>query len=115
MAWPGSSDVTDRRTLIKLCAIACSWSCALAQPQFWNTKDPTDYSEDEKHGIVANSPWAKVTHADAPNVGMRHLDGFAAAPCSLTDSGSCAPKHPKAAVVQASPKPEGAKEVLAFY
>lgn len=102
-----SSDVTSRRTFIRLGAIACSLSCVLAQPQFWNTKDPTDYSDDEKLAIVGNSPWAKVTHADAPGVSIRHLDGFAPVPG--------APKHPKTVVVQPSPQPESAKEALAFY
>jgi hypothetical protein len=39
--------------------IAGSLSWVLAQPQFWNTKDPADYSDDEKHGMIANSPRAK--------------------------------------------------------
>jgi hypothetical protein len=110
-----SSDVTSRRTFIRLGTIAGSLSCVLAQPQFWNTKDPADYSDDEKHGIIANSPWAKVTHADAPGVSMRRLDGFASAPCTPSIPGSCASNHPKTVVVQASPQPEDAKEALAFY
>jgi len=110
-----SSDPTSRRRFIRLGAIWCSLSCVLAQPQFWNTKDPSDYSDDEKHDIVANSPWAKVTHADAPGVSMRRLDGFAPAPCSPSIAGSCAPNHPKTVVVEAGQQPEDAKEVLAFY
>jgi hypothetical protein len=112
---PDSSDFTSRRTFIRLGTIACSLSCVLAQPQFWNTKDPTDYSDDEKHAMVANSPWAKVTHADAPGVSVRRLDKFAPVPCSPSIPGSCAPNHPKTVVVQASPRPEDATQALAFY
>jgi hypothetical protein len=110
-----SSDGISRRRFIRLAAIACSLSCVLAQPQFWNTKDPTDYSDNEKLAIVANSPWAKVTHADAPGVSVRRLDGLAHAACSPSIPGSCAPNHPKTVVVEASQQPEDAKEVLAFY
>jgi hypothetical protein len=114
MDWHDFSDVTSRRTFIRMGTIASSLSCALAQSQFWNTKDPADYSDNEKHGLIASSPWAKVTKADAPGVSMRRLDSFAPAPCSPYIPRSCTSNR-KTVVVHASPQPGDAKEAFAFY
>ena len=107
---PGFSHVTSRRTFIGLGVIACPISRLLAQTEFWNTKDPTNYSDDEKHRMVNNSPWAKTTHADAPVGAVRRMDGFKSVGCL-----DCAPKHPKTVMVQASPQREDSNGTLAFY
>ena len=97
----------SRCTFIKLSAILCSLSCLLAQPKFWTTENPTDYSDDEKRAMVVDSPWAKVTRAEVPGVTMRHTAGFKSVPGAA--------KHPKTVAVQSSPQPEPDDGALAFY
>jgi hypothetical protein len=89
---------------------------------FWNSKDP-NYSDDEMHRMVNNSPWAKTTRAEAPGVDSIQSVGFCGAPSASTNGtplptrptpGSCGARQ-DTGIVQASPRLEDAKEALAFY
>jgi hypothetical protein len=119
---PDSSDVTSRRTFIRLGAIACPVSCLLARTEFWNTKDLTNYSDDEMHRMVNNSPWAKTTRAEAPGVESIQPVAGCGAPAASTSGAPLPTRTPSpcgarqdTGAVHASPRPDDAKEALAFY
>ena len=54
---------TTRRTFFNLSAAAlclpASKGWALAKPDFWNQKDPSQWSDAERERILTNSPWAR--------------------------------------------------------
>jgi hypothetical protein len=55
-----------RRAFITLAAVSLPASRLLAQTEFWNTKDPNTYSEEEKYRVLHSSPWATTARAEAP-------------------------------------------------
>jgi hypothetical protein len=111
---PSSSGVSSRRSFIRLATIAWPASCLLAQTEFWNGKDPRNYSDDEKHQILNNSPWAKTARAEAPGGdSIQPVGDFNCRSAPPSGSGTCGQKP--TAILHASPPPEAARESLAFY
>jgi hypothetical protein len=58
------SDLCSRRCFIVVMASLPAAVAAAAQPDFWNSKEPADYTVEEKHRMVTNSPWAKRVRAE---------------------------------------------------
>jgi hypothetical protein len=104
-------DVASRRSFLRSTAILCSLRCVAAQPRFWNTKDPNEYSVDETREILTNSPWAKTTRAEAPGANPQAA-GVLLQPCP-TAPATCASRQPQ--VVDPRSHSGNTKDALAFY
>jgi hypothetical protein len=56
-------DLCNRRYFMRVPALVYPVVSALGQADFWNSKGPADYTEEEKRQIITNSPWAKTVRA----------------------------------------------------
>ena len=64
----GNSLIFSRRGVLTLAGAALlSWDSLYASPEFWDKKDPSDWTGEEIDRLTSKSPWAKqVTALYAP-------------------------------------------------
>lgn len=120
MALTDSRGFSSRRSFIGLAAVGYPASCLHAQTEFWNTKDPTTYSEDERSRILHSSPWATTARAEAPRGVGRGATLVAAAPIAEqvgppSKGGDTGVRTLPSVGATAPPEDANARESLAFY
>jgi len=113
MAPIGSGGLSSRRTFIRLAAVGYPALC-LAQTEYWNTKDPTAYSEDEKYTMQHSSPWARTARAEVPGAVPSGLQ-LVVAPAVAGGGRIGKPTPPPPADATPPPEVANARETLAFY
>jgi hypothetical protein len=69
--------MTTRRSVLKLAATATFLTSAFARSkdEFWNAKDPSQWSDKEMTQMLTKSPWAKSASVENPNSGRTGMPG----------------------------------------
>lgn len=68
--WPGSRSLTRR---VRSCSVLLCWlavNSAAAAADFWRSKTPEEWSEQEVEQLLTDSPWARAVEIIAPDLSL---------------------------------------------